>query len=152
MIDPVKLSAYRGFKPHVGILLADNLHSWHDPEKVNAYFRAFDLKVQFYSKKECQELKVLWQLRHSIVHTGGTITLADAQKTSELVSFGEEVIVFEDNFIFEVARKLHPLVRDATGRLEEAFRGKLNQNVPDTKREIIDKLFLVKSVTSVWLR
>lgn len=151
-IDPIKLSAYRGFNATVGIVIADSLQSWHDPEKVNKYFSAFRLENQFYANDDCKRLKVLWQLRHSIVHTGGSITLSDAQKIDELVPFGDKPIILEKNFILEVSRKLHPLVRDATRRIEESFRERLSANVSDAEQNRITQLFLVKSSTPVWLK
>ncbi len=151
-IDPMKLSAYRGFGANVGIVIADNLPGWHDPEKVNRYFEAFGLKTQFYANGDCDRLRVLWQLRHSIVHTGSSITLSDAQRMEELTQYGGKPIVFEKNFILEVSRKLHPLIRDATKRIELAFQERLSVNAMQPVREKISQLFLVKSPTAVWLK
>ena len=151
-IDLINLSAYRGFNANVGIVIADNLQGWHYPEKVNKYFNAFDFKKQFYSNDDCKKLKVLWQLRHSIVHTGSSITLSDAQKIEKLIPFGGKPIIFEKNFILEVSRKLHPLIRDATKRIELAFQERLNQSATETDRKKIEQLFLVKSPTAVWLK
>ena len=151
-IDPVSLSAYRGFGATTGILLADNLAGWHNPERVSRYFKAFGFDTEFFSNDDCRRLNVLWQLRHSIVHTGASITLPDAQRVPELGGFGGMPVVFEKNFILEVSRKLHPMVRDATARIENAFRGRLVDSVTPEERERIDKLFLVKSRTAVWLR
>jgi hypothetical protein len=151
-IDPIRLSAYRGFNTSVGILLADNLPGWQDPERVNSYFKAFGFKTDFCSNDDCKRLMVLWQLRHSIVHTGGSITLPDAQKVDDLTPLGGKPVVFEDNFILEVSRKLHQLVKGSTGRIEQAFRNDILTSAPQKGKEAIDKLFLVKSKTSVWLR
>ena len=90
VIDPVRLWAHRGLGTEsVGILMADCLSSWHDPDRVNKFFTAFGLKRQLFSSGDCARLKVLWQLRHSIVHTGGTLTLPDVQKVTELGNFGD---------------------------------------------------------------
>lgn len=151
-IDPVRLSAYRGFGAPTGILLADNLVGWHNPERVGRYFKAFGFKTDFFSNDDCRRLNVLWQLRHSIVHTGASITLPDAQKVPELGGFGDMPVIFEKNFILEVSRKLHPLVRDATARIKNAFIAQLVGSVTPEERKRIDKLFLVKSTTAVWLR
>lgn len=151
-IDPVRLSAYRGFGTSVGILLADSLPGWHNPEKVNKYFDAFQLKQQFLSSKDCDRLRTLWQLRHSIVHTGGTITVPDAQKVDALVPFGDKPIVFDNQFVFEVSRKMHPLVRDATGRIAQSFKKDMLTDVPQEDVDAVDKLFEVKSSAAVWLK
>lgn len=151
-IDLSRLSAYRGQNAPVGIVIADNLPGWNSPWKVNSYFRAFDLNVDFYSHENCRELEVLWQLRHSIVHTGGTITIPDAQKLSCLGEFAGQTIVFQQDFIMEVSRKLHPLVKECTNRIEAAVRGKAKLEIPSETRRQINKLFLVKSQASVWLR
>lgn len=151
-IDPVRLSAYRGFGTSIGVLLADHLPGWHNPDKVNQYFRAFDLQAQFFSNKDCRRLRTLWQLRHSIVHTGGTITIPDAQKVDDLMQFGDEPVVFDKQFILEVSRKMHPLVRDATDRLAKKFRGRLLNDVSEEDRKVVDKLFEVRSPVAVWLK
>ncbi len=151
-IDPVRLSAYRGFGASVGVLLADHLPGWHNPEKVNRYFQAFGFQVTFFSTKDCKRLRTLWQLRHSIVHTGGTITIPDAQKVNDLAQFGNKPVVFDKQFILEVSKKMHPLVKDATGRLAHSFRRNLANDVSQEDRKAVDKLFEVRSPTAVWLK
>ena len=54
---------------------------------------------------------MLWQLRHSIVHTAGTIGRPDAQKVPDLASFGNHEIVAPPTFIDATARRLHRVVR-----------------------------------------
>jgi len=151
-IDAVRLGAYRGFRAPVGILLADNLPGWHDPERVNSYFSAFGFKRQFFSNDDCARLRVLWQLRHSIVHTGGSITIPDAQKVDELKAYGGKPVVFDAQFVFEVSRRMHPLVKTATKGIEDCFRIGLIDNVPKQDQESLAKLFEVKSSAPAWLR
>ena len=152
-IDPVRLSAYRGIgASSIGTLLADSLTGWHNPGKVNKLFDCFCLEYRFWSSDACKKLGVLWQLRHSIVHTGGTLTLPDSQKISELHAHGDKQIVFEDNFIFEVSRKLHPIVQTATEGIGNKFKSKLTPNLDAEARKKIDTFFEVKSSVSVWLR
>jgi len=151
-IDLIKLAGYRGYGAHVGMVIADNLPGWHDPDKVNKHFKSFGLQNHFYSNDDCTRLKVLWQLRHSIVHTGGTITLPDAQKVPELRDFGEKPIIFENNFILEVSRKLHPIVKQATERLKTSVVERLIDKAPDEKKQRLEQLFLVKSPVAVWLK
>lgn len=153
IIDPIRLSSYRnthGFS--AGFMISDCLTGWHSPERVNSYFSAFDLNRQLYSAQEIKRLKTLWQLRHSIVHTGGTITLPDAQKVSELSNHGGKTVAFENNFIYEVARKLHPLVKNATTGVKTAYMKKLKQNLDPAVIAKIEELFSVRSSVNVWLR
>jgi hypothetical protein len=93
-IDPLRLAAHRSLGvPSVGLLLADGLSGWHNPHKVNTFFNAFSLNRTLFSNDACSNLLVLWQLRHSIVHTGGTLTLPDAQKIPALSKFGNKKVV-----------------------------------------------------------
>jgi hypothetical protein len=150
-INPVRLAAYRGFNAPVGIVLADSMPGWHSPQKVNQYFKFFGFNQQFFSNADCSQLCVLWQLRHSIVHSGGTLTIPDAQKVKELAEWGGYPVVFDDKFVFEVSRKLHPLVQNSVGRAETDFRAKMKANVGPDVSKAIDKLFEVKSKCAVWL-
>jgi hypothetical protein len=150
-INPVRLAAYRGFNAPVGIVLADSMPGWHSPQKVNQYFKFFGFKHQVFSKSDCGQLCVLWQLRHSIVHSGGTLTIPDGQKVKELAEWGGYPVVFDDKFIFEGSRKLHPLVQSAVRRIETDFRAKMKVNVEPDVSKAIDKLFEVKSKCAVWL-
>lgn len=153
VIDPIRLSSYRnaqGFSS--GFMIADCLPSWHSPEKVNSYFSAFELNRQLYGNSEIRRLKTLWQLRHSIVHTGGTITIPDAQKVAELSDCGGKTVAFENNFIYEVARKIHPLIKTATEGIGGVYKAKLKPGLDAAVRGKIDDLFSVRSSVNVWLR
>jgi hypothetical protein len=152
-IDPIRLSAHRGLGAQsVGILMADCLSGWHNPERVNEFFDAFGLKRQLFASDDCARLRVLWQLRHSIVHTGGTLTLPDAQKLTELFEHGNKKVVFENNFIYEVSRKLHPLVKRATEGIGTSFKDRFKAAVPADVKTKIDEFFSVKSSISIWLK
>lgn len=152
VFDPVRLAAHRKLGiSSIGLLLADSLTGWHNPDTVNKIFDAFNLQRQLFSSDHCAKLRVLWQLRHSIVHTGGTLTLADAQKVPELTKLGNSKVIFEKNFIFEVARKLHPLVRDSTNGIGTGFKNKLIKDLNTTVTKDIDDFFAVKSSISVWM-
>lgn len=152
-IDIGRLAAYRNIgAASIGNVLGDSLSGWHNPEKVNSYFGAFNLGYRLFSNDDCRRLKVLWQLRHSIVHTGGTITLPDAQKVEELNNCGRQTIAFEKNFIFEVARKLHPIVKRATEGVGTKYKAKLINGIEQTDIDRINKLFEVKSSIGVWLK
>lgn len=150
-IDLERLSAYRGIgATSIGSLVADNLSGWHSPETVNRYFNAFKLNRCFFSNTACSAINVLWQLRHSIVHTGGTLTLPDAQKVSELSSFGNRQLAFENNFIFEVCRKFHPIIKSATQGIGDAYLGNLVESITDPEKREIITFFEVKSSINVW--
>jgi hypothetical protein len=153
-IDLIRLSAYRGGGSgfSAGIIIADSLSGWHSPDKVNKYFAAFGLPVQVFGNDDSKRLKVLWQLRHSIVHTGGTITLPDSQKIAELSAHAGETVAFENNFIYEVARKMHPLIKLATNGFGGAYKAALKANTPTSVSTVIDELFSVRSSVNVWLR
>lgn len=152
-VDVVRLAAHRNTGVgSVGMLVADGLGGWHDPKQVNDHFKAFFNDLNFFSNLAIERLRVLWQLRHSIVHTGGTLTLADAQKVMSLEEFGETRIAFENNFIFEVARKLHPIVKDSTERLRDKFYGRLLPNRTGEDLDDIRNFFQVRSPVTVWFR
>jgi len=132
--------------------MADSLTGWHNPDRVNTFFDAFGLKRQLFASDDCARLKVLWQLRHSIVHTGGTLTLPDAQRVTELSEFGNKKLVFENNFTYEMSRKLHPLVKRATGEIGISFKDRLKSTTPTDVQKKMDKFFTVTSSISVWLK
>ncbi|BDS10830.1 hypothetical protein [Aureispira anguillae] len=152
-VDIGRLAAYRNIgTASIGNVLSDSLSGWHNPERVNSYFAAFNLGYRLFSNDDCRRLKVLWQLRHSVVHTGGTITLPDAQKVDELKSYGRQTIAFEKNFIFEVARKLHPVVKKATEGIGTKYKTRLISGTKQVDIDRINKLFEVKSSVGAWLR
>ena len=152
-IDWPRLAAHRGIGANsIGTLLSDSMTGWHDPERANKYFGAYKLKFTPYGNDTTEKLKTLWQLRHSIVHTGGTLSLADAQKVKSLNSFGGYQIAFEKQFTFEVARKLHPIVKNTTEGLGNAFNARLLANLGASEKTKIAKFFEVKSSVPSWLK
>ncbi len=150
--DPIRLAAHRKMgASSIGTLLSDSLSGWHDPRKVNSYLHAFGLEFQFFDNDAISSLKTLWQLRHSMVHTGGTLTLADAQKVNQLKEYGGRTLGFENNFTFEIARKLHPLVKRSTEGFGDRFNENLIPTVDEVTRSEVAKFFEVKSTVAVWL-
>lgn len=153
-IDIEKLSAYRGETiPNVGMLLADSIAGWHNPEKVISYFNAFDLKTCIYDGEFKENLEILWQLRHSIVHTGGTLTTTDAQKNNNLSSSyknGVKQIIFKDQFISEITRRFHPFIKNSTERIGNAFNKNLKDTTPLESKTNIEKFFHVTSKINAW--
>jgi hypothetical protein len=149
-IDPVRLAAYRGFNATSGIILADNMPGWHTPEGVNEYFDTL-LGAKPFDNASVRRIQVLWQVRHSIVHTGGSITLPDAQKIDDLRPFAGEVIVLERTFISEVTRKFHSIVFNATDSVRKAFEQQMMSSPSGKTVDRLNKLFSVKSPISAWI-
>lgn len=137
-----RIGAYRGQPAPMGQIIADSLDGWHNPEKVNNYMRLLVKNTDFFTNKEKEDLCVLWQLRHSIVHTGGWLTLPDAQKVSDLKSYGNKPVIFDHNIIIvAVHQKMHILVRDATRRLETGFRKLLQEELSSEAEDETKLLF-----------
>lgn len=153
ILDPVRLAAHRGLGAQsIGLLMADSINGWQNPRRVNQYFDAFGLKRQLLSTESCERLEVLWQMRHAIVHTGGTLTLPDAQKVPALAEHGNKKLVFENRLVYEISRKLHPLIKDSTVGMGQAFKSRLVPGTPTDVAATLDDLFAVKSSVAVWLR
>ena len=55
--------------------------------------------------------------------------------------FGDKPIVFDNQFVFGVSRKMHPLVRDATGRIVQSFKKGMLTDVPQEDMDAVDNLF-----------
>lgn len=157
-VDFIRFAAYRDTSIPVGLVLADQLSNWQSPTMVNEYFMAFSLKdhdgnkKNIYSKDDIENLSILWQMRHSIVHTASTITLPDAQKIRSLSEFGGKVISLDLQFILEVARKMHPIIKRATENMRNNFVNNLKNDVSTDTKKKIDDIFSVKSSCSSWLR
>ena len=140
-IEPSRLLAYRGRPAPIGQVVADNLVGWHDPARVNAHFAAVVPDTQLYSSADCQFLRVLWQFRHSIVHTAGWLTHPDAQKVKELNSLGGTPLVLGQWFVNTVARKFHPIVVRGTGRLKAKVLITLPEDLKPDEQQESDHLF-----------
>lgn len=150
-IDVGRLTAYRGRPTPIGQVIADNLAGWHDPNKVNAHFKTIVPDLQFYSNAQCEELRVLWQLRHSIVHTAGWLSDPDAQKVRELNALGGKPIVLGADFVLAVARRFHPMVVRAIGRLREKFLDLLPEDLEQSEQGEVNELFLVETPRKSYL-
>lgn len=94
----------------VGEIVADALPGWHRAERVNSYFRTIFQDFSLYSNHVARELNILWQLRHSVVHTGGVIIRADAIKVEGLKSYGNRRLVFGEEFMSAIGRRFHIMV------------------------------------------
>jgi hypothetical protein len=149
-LDFIKASGYRLKEASIGLLVADSMHGWHSPEKVNEFYRLF-IHGDFYDKDSTEFLEILWQFRHSIVHTGGTLTPPDAQKVKSLNGLGEKRILFDENFISEIVRKYHKIIKQSVDGTKTKYIGKLVSSVMDSEKEQINLLFTVDSRNKSWL-
>jgi len=118
---------------------------------VNQHFAALVHDVQFYSGKEVDELELLWQLRHSVVHTAGWLTHADAQKTVGLVALADRPILLNENFVEATARRLHAIVARSTRAMGVKFVAKVT-SATAADRAAIEALFEVSSPRANWLK
>jgi hypothetical protein len=156
-IDITKLAAYRNNEIGVGLIIAENLKNWQTPISVNTYFKNFELedaarrRLNIYSNDTQESLSILWQMRHSIVHTASTITIPDSQKVEKLAGFGNKTIALEPNFISEVVRKLHPIIQDATNNMKSIYLHNLKAGLDVSLTTKIDNIFAVSSPRSSWL-
>jgi len=148
-LNLVNLIAYRGQPAPVGQQIADNLPGWHNPSQVNQYIKSLLENVNFYSNYEIRELGILWQLRHSIVHTGSWLTRSDAAKIPELKMFSDKPIFLKENFIETVVRRMHVIVQRSITRVEKVLEKKIPGKLDDYKeiKEFLD----VQSPRKAWL-
>jgi hypothetical protein len=145
------LVAYRGQPAPIGLLIADNLGGWHDPARTSRHFAAIVPGTNMYSGTETEDLRLLWQLRHAVVHTGGWLTLPDSQRTKGLGSLGGKPILLNEAFIETVVRRLHPIVKRATERLAGKVRSTLSASLSKEHRKEVDELLSISSPRSSWL-
>lgn len=94
----------------VGEIVADALPGWHNSVRVNAYFRTIFQDLNLYSNDLVKELDILWQLRHSIVHTGAVISRADSKKVPGLAAYGDRRLVFGEEFMPAIGRRFHIMI------------------------------------------
>jgi hypothetical protein len=146
-----RIVAGRGDPREPGEIFADSMPGWHNPGKVNEYFRAMFPKTNVYSNEVIEELELLWQLRHSIVHTGGVITREDAMKVPALRRLSERQIVFSKGFISAVGRRLHIIVQLSMQQLEGIFRKSLRPDVEEPE-DLIDATVGCSSPRKSWFR
>ena len=136
---------YRGTKEAAGSIVASALTGWHNPEQVNRYFKILLNIHPFYSDEICKEIKLLWQLRHCIVHTGGTITVPDSQKIPDLVTQGGNAVVFRHQFVNAIVRRFHKLLSEVRNSFYPRVIGRFGEGYRDSTAERIDTLFFIDS-------
>jgi hypothetical protein len=140
-----RMAAYRGHGAQVGLLFADSLSGWHSPSRVREHFKCFDPDVGVYSNKEVGDLEVLWQIRHTLVHTGGWLTLPDAQKVKRLIDKGDTALAFNELFMLAFTRLMHRIVKESVGRLETKLRPRLRDDLDASEQQEFDDLLKVDS-------
>ncbi len=117
-ISPERLLAHRGTDITCGIVFADALGGWHNPQRVNSYFSALGVRPLF-SNNDLSDIEVLWQLRHSIVHSASSIRVQDAAKVSRLWKFRGKQIILDHGFFDTMSLRISEIVLAANGRLSE---------------------------------
>lgn len=122
MID---FAAYRGQPAYIGRLLTDSLTVWHNPQRINSIVKSMLPRVDFYAAEDVRYLNCLWQIRHSIAHSGGWLTPPDAQRIPELHGMGGQPISFDHNFIRQIHEEFHAVVHNSVGRTATAFRDRI---------------------------
>jgi hypothetical protein len=150
-IDLTRFCAYRGVAAPVGLTVADALPSWHSAEAVNRHFSALGMKQNVFSNDDIAALSLLWQFRHSIVHTGGWLTLPDSQKVKQLHGRGEQAIAFKHTFVNALARRLHKLVKAVNSRLADGISPLLKTPVAPEVQADLDAFLFISSPKPVWL-
>ena len=150
-INMTRFFSYRGASAPVGQTIADALTRWHSPEAVNGYFRALVGGRDAFSVKHKSDLAVLWQLRHSIVHTAGWLTLPDAQKIDRLRKHGDAGVAFEHAFIAAMGRKLHKIVKAANGYLLQSATSALGTGPDPLVLADLGAFLRVQSPKPTWL-
>jgi len=154
-VFPTKINnllAYRSSPTSVGLIVADCLSGWHNPNKVNEYFKAYWNNTAIFTSEDVNDLELLWQFRHSIVHTAGTITMPDAQKNPKLREFGNRDIIFTNKFIYELSKRFHNMVYNANARIETKLNQSISGDVPQEEKQKMLNYFAVKSKNAIWLR
>jgi hypothetical protein len=151
-IDVERLHAYRGNSTSIGSVFADSLPGWHSAAKVNAYFKGVVSNRDFFSNNHIEDLNTLWQLRHSIVHTGGVLTEADAHKVSDLAKYGGKSLIIDQRFVDAVVRRMHRLVKSSVTSIAEGFREAMVEHVSDQEKAEVDSLFTVRSSRPSYLK
>ncbi|MES2440201.1 MAG: hypothetical protein V4584_14120 [Verrucomicrobiota bacterium] len=93
--------------------------------KVNSIFSLIFKDLNFFSNEFCSEIQLMWQLRHSIVHTGGVITREDCMKHPQLKGYRDRRPSFEEGFIIAVARRFHIILQKSLDLLKKRVRDAL---------------------------
>jgi hypothetical protein len=144
-VPVTRLVAYRGQGAQIGLLFADSMRSWHSPKDVNGFFKCFGAGSDLFLSEEIGDLEVLWQIRHSLVHTGGWLTLPDAQKIKRLSKYGDGPLAFNDLFMLAFTRLMHKTVKTSVERMDKMLRPRLRSDLDSLEKQEFDDLLSVFS-------
>lgn len=150
-ISTNRLLAFRELNAPVGFVFADSLTGWHSPRRVNTFFKAFGIVQEVFSNAEVSDLEVLWQLRHSVVHTGAWLTIPDAKKVKRLSAWQDKPIILDPKFVNAMSRSFHKLVNSANSRLLSECTRLLGPKPDSAAITSFTNFLSVKSPKSVWL-
>ena len=93
---------------------------------MNGHFKAILSDLNFYSNDQIVDLSVLWQLRHSFVHSGGWLTLPDSQKIATLKRLGGRPLGLQQRFIEETVRRFHDIISLSMQRLRSSLKKRVS--------------------------
>lgn len=137
-IESILVDSSNEWEP--GWLISEAMPGWHDPEKVNQYFRVLFPDFCLYSNEQSERIRLMWQIRHSIVHTGGLITRFDARKHRLLHRFGDKKLYLSVTSIDSLAHWLNEIIIDSTARLKtKVMEHYITSGEEETDSAIIEK-------------
>jgi len=137
-IESILVDSSNEWEP--GWLISEALPGWHDPEKINQYFRVLFPDFCLYSNEQSERIRVMWQIRHSIVHTGGLVTRFDARKHRLLHRLGDKKLHLSDTSIDSLTFWLNEIVVDSTERLKtKLIEHYVKTDEEETDNELIEK-------------
>lgn len=149
-LSPTILAGYRGASASVGRLLADSLTGWHNPASVNSFLHAFALR-ELFDPIGVTDLTLMWQFRHSIVHTGGWITRPDSQKLAALTGLADRPIIVGFPFIDSATRRLYRTISNSVTAYGTAYIARLDPSTPATVWTTLTNLFDVAGPRPAWI-
>lgn len=144
-LPAARLVAYRGQGAQIGLLFADSLSGWHSPGAVNGFFKCFGSGSELFLSEQVKDLEVLWQIRHTLVHTGGWLSLPDAQKVKRLSKYGDGPLAFNELFMLAFTRLMHKTVKSSVERMEKMLRPRLRTDLDGSEQQEFDNLLDVSS-------
>jgi hypothetical protein len=144
-LPAARLVAYRGQGAQIGLLFADSLSGWHSPGAVNGFFKCFGSGSELFLSEQVKDLEVLWQIRHTLVHTGGWLSLPDAQKVKRLSKYGDGPLAFNELFMLAFTRLMHKTVKSSVERMEKMLRPRLRTDLDSSEQQEFDNLLDVSS-------
>lgn len=151
-IEIKNAASYRGQSAVIGVLVANSLNSWHDPAVVNGYLKAFVPGNDLYDNEAQSTLRVLWQVRHTVVHTSGWLSASDAHKVDGLASLADKPLVLGVPFVRSSIQWMHRYLKTGMTPLQAAFEGQVDPSTPAAHKDAIKALFLVDSPRKSYFR